>query len=293
MRPRREKFSESDLPRVSADLFFALPKSSLPWSSFRRLTSKLLRMSTPAQVAQPPAVGFDNNLASAAVLAVAYYLGAEAAFFVGTLSDKVFAPLWPPNVILLCALLFSPMRQWWLFVLAAFPAHVLAELSVGMAIPAMIVAFATNCLVAVANAAGLRLLLGDSGWFRSLRHISIYALITFAICPGLVALGGAFVPILSGGPAANYWQFWSQWYASNALGAATLGPFAITLMDARPAPSRSSTLLRLEIVAITVGLVATSLVAFQDTFAPTTTRYLPTLLYLPLSLILWTTVRFG
>ena len=52
------------------------------------------------------------------ITAVAYYLGAEAAFVVGTLSDKIFAPFWPPNIVLLCALLFSPYQRWWLIILA-------------------------------------------------------------------------------------------------------------------------------------------------------------------------------
>ena len=48
------------------------------------------------------------------LIAVAYYLGAEAAFYIGTLSDRIFAPFWPPNVVLLSALLLVPMRRWWI-----------------------------------------------------------------------------------------------------------------------------------------------------------------------------------
>src|SRR5436853_6411746 len=66
------------------------------------------------------------------VAAIAYYLGAEAAFAIGTLTQQ-FAPFWPPNVVLLCAFLLAPRRQWALFIAAALPAHVLAEW--GMAMP--------------------------------------------------------------------------------------------------------------------------------------------------------------
>ncbi len=38
------------------------------------------------------------------LVAVAYFLAAEAAFFIGTLSDRIFAPFWPPNIVLFCAL---------------------------------------------------------------------------------------------------------------------------------------------------------------------------------------------
>src|SRR5215469_18458782 len=64
-------------------------------------------------------------------VSIAYYLGARAAFSIGTLSDRIFAPFWPPNVILFCALLLAPRRHWWVYIAAAFPAHVAAELRVG------------------------------------------------------------------------------------------------------------------------------------------------------------------
>ena len=61
------------------------------------------------------------------LLAVAYYVGAEAAFLVGTLSDKIFAPFWPPNILLFCALVLATYRQWPIYFLAALPAHIAAE----------------------------------------------------------------------------------------------------------------------------------------------------------------------
>ena len=93
------------------------------------------------------------------IAAIAYYLGAEIAFWIGTLSDKIFAPFWPPNIVLFCALLMVPPRQWWIFILAAFPAHVAAELQVGMPTGQLLVAFATNCAVAVINAFAVQRLL--------------------------------------------------------------------------------------------------------------------------------------
>ena len=94
------------------------------------------------------------------LLGIAYYLGAVGAFYLGTLSDRIFAPFWPPNVILFCFLLFAPYRHWWLLVAAAFPAHMLAELHVAMPAQQAAVAFATNCLVAFLGAFGVRRLLG-------------------------------------------------------------------------------------------------------------------------------------
>src|SRR3954462_5727696 len=91
-------------------------------------------------------------LAGPVLVAALYLLGAEAAFLVGTLSDKIFAPFWPPNIVLFCALLMVPPRSWWLYVLATAPAHVIAELSVGTPASQMLVAFVTNWGIALLNA---------------------------------------------------------------------------------------------------------------------------------------------
>src|SRR5882672_4217223 len=93
-----------------------------------------------------------SNVQGPLLVSVAYYLGAEAAFLIGTLSDRIFAPFWPPNAILFCALALLPYRLWPLYIVAVFPAHVIAELGVGMGWSQLVVAFVTNCIVAVLSA---------------------------------------------------------------------------------------------------------------------------------------------
>ena len=73
-----------------------------------------------------------------------YLVAAELAFFVGTLSDKIFAPFWPPNIVLLFALLIARRGWRWIAILAAFPAHVIAETRIGMSLSELLVAFATQ-----------------------------------------------------------------------------------------------------------------------------------------------------
>src|SRR3954447_20188460 len=93
-------------------------------------------------------------------IAFAYYAAAEAAFLIGTLTDQIFAPFWPPNAILFCALALVPYRRWPHYIIAALPAHIMAELTVGMGWLQMFSAFATNIMVALLNAFGLRYLFG-------------------------------------------------------------------------------------------------------------------------------------
>src|SRR5215813_4674661 len=192
-----------------------------------RATFDMAPRSTLAQLGS-----FAASLRGPLLLSVIYFFGAEVAFCIGTLSDKIFALFWPPNVILFCALLIVPQRNWWQYIAAAFPAHAIAELGVGMPMPQLLVAFATNCMVAVLNAYAVRRLVGGPPWFGNFHKASLYIVIAAGIGPAIAALGGAFVPILGGGSFAKYWIFYSHWYLANALPNLTLGPvFLIWFSD--------------------------------------------------------------
>jgi integral membrane sensor domain MASE1 len=233
-----------------------------------------------------------SQLQGPLLVALAYYLGAEAAFLIGTLSDKIFAPFWPPNAILFCALALVPYRQWPLYIAAAVPAHVVAELSVGMGWWQMWVAFATNTMVATLNAFGVRYLLGRPPWFDSLHKVIAYILIT-AVCGSAVsALGGAFVRITGGGDFGSYWLFWAQWYVANALACLTLVPMLLTwLANNGNWEVFGPRARRAEAAVLLAGLAGACVIAFNATvFAKPC--YIPAFLYLPLPFVIWAAVRF-
>jgi signal transduction histidine kinase len=227
-------------------------------------------------------------------LAVAYYLGAEAAFLIGTLSDRLFAPFWPPNVILFCVLLVSPPSRWWIFVLAIFPAHVLAELSVAMPLEPMMIAYITNCSVAILNAFLVQKFSRGPPWFGSIRKAAVYIVVTAAVTPAFVGLGGAFVPMLSGGSVETYWIHWANWYGANALTALTMGPIVLTLLD-RSSDRwwRAPRNWKIEAVLFVAALVVTTVGSFVLSVQMAGSGFVPAILYLPLPIILWGSVRFG
>jgi signal transduction histidine kinase len=233
-----------------------------------------------------------SNVQGPLLVSVAYYVGAEAAFLIGTLSDKMFAPFWPPNAILFCALALLPYRRWPLYVIAVFPAHVIAELGVGMDWSQLIVAFVTNCLVALLSASGLRYLLGAPPWFYSLRSAITFVLVAAVSTPALAALGGAFVRITGGGDLESYWSFWRQWYVANALGNITLSALLLTfIVKDRDWSEFGLRLQRTEAALLLAGLVIACAAAFEtSSFAGP--GYLPAFLYLPLPFAIWAAVRF-
>ena len=235
---------------------------------------------------------FTQDLQWLVLVAATYYLGAELAFAIGTLSDRIFAPFWPPNIVLMCALIIVPYRRWWLYILAVLPAHVAAELGVGMGWWQLLVAFATNCMFAVLSALGLRYLLAGRPWLGSFNNAVAYVLIAAVASPAVSALGGAFVRVAGGGDLANYWLYWQQWYIANALASLTLGAAFLSWIDAQGDWAEFSSRSRQgEALLLLAGLAVACVVAFKaDTWTPR--NFLPALLYLPLPLVLWAAVRF-
>jgi signal transduction histidine kinase len=240
---------------------------------------------------RPPARLHLSEVQGPLLVGIAYYLGAEAAFLIGTLTDKIFAPFWPPNAILFCALAFAPYRRWPHYILAVLPAHIIAELGVGMAWPQLIVAFATNSFVALLSAFGLRHLLGAPPWLNSLQRALGYVLIAGVCGPGIAALGGAFVRITGGAEFANYWQFWAEWSVANALGNLSLGALLLTwTMKNDDWAEFRSRWRPIEASFLLVGLGLACTIAFRA--HPFAKAYIPSLLYLPLPFVIWAAVRF-
>jgi integral membrane sensor domain MASE1 len=226
------------------------------------------------------------------VFAIAYYLGAEAAFRIGTLSDKIFAPFWPPNVFLFLALVVVSYRWWPLYILAGFPPHVLAETGVGMGWIQLLVAFGTNCMVAMLSAFGIRVLLPQNGRLGNFHSAMAYVLIAAVGSPAICALGGAFVRVAGGGAMADYPLYWRQWFFANALASLTLGAAILTWMDKRDLAEFRSPGHLIEALLLGGGLVLACVVAFQPDTTWGGRNFLPALLYMPLPFILWAAVRF-
>src|SRR5947207_16009904 len=80
---------------------------------------------------------------AAALIGISYYVGAKIGFAL-TFQPHPVSTLWPPNSILLAALVLAPFRRWWLFLLAVLPAHFLIELQSGVPFPMILCWFVSN-----------------------------------------------------------------------------------------------------------------------------------------------------
>lgn len=249
-------------------------------------------MRAPLDAINPISVWTVTAAGPAVLTGVAYYVGAKIAFAMGTLSLS-FAPFWPPNTVLLCAFLLVPPHRWPLYVGIAFPAHVLAELEGGMQVPQLLLAFANNCALTVISAALLRRMAAGPPWLGTLRNAAAYLIVACVLCPAVIAIVAAWEPILAGADMGDYWAFWMRWYLSNVLGALTLSPAFLVWIGESAESKAPATIARyIEAAALSVGLIATGMVALDSSRA-IAGNALPSLLYLPVSMLLWAAIRFG
>ena len=129
---------------------------------------------SPPAIATP--ITFERGaVASAAWVFVGYYLGAQIGFAL-TFQPHPISVFWPPNSILLAALLLTPYRVWWLLLLAAFPAHLIAELQSQVPPTMVIYWFISNCSEALIGAGLTRYLLRGPLRFDNLRSVAVFCI---------------------------------------------------------------------------------------------------------------------
>ena len=124
--------------------------------------------------------------------AAAFLLAYTVAYHLGmSFSPTVSAPFWFPDSVLLCALLCTQPRWWWLLLLATLPVRLLVD--VPPVFPGWFVGavYLNDCAKAVLAALLLKRFLDDPIRLKSMRDLGFYCLFAVALVPLLSALGGA------------------------------------------------------------------------------------------------------
>jgi two-component system, LuxR family, sensor kinase FixL len=242
------------------------------------------------QTERSDTLSFDWRVASIALsVALAYYLGAKIGFAL-TLRPHPVSVLWPPNSILLAALLLTPVRVWWVILLAAFPAHLAAQLQ-GNVPPTMILCwFISNSCEALIGAGCVRYLIDRPVRFDRLGNVGIFIFFAAFLAPFFSSfVDAAFVAINHWGKD-SYWQVWRIRFTSNILAALTLVPFIVTWSAEGIAwLSKIRRARFLEGALLLFALLSVNTIVFYK-LDPTADS---ALLYLPLPFLIWAAVRFG
>jgi two-component system sensor kinase FixL len=220
---------------------------------------------------------------------VGYYLGAKIGFAL-TFQPYPVSVLWPPNSILVAALLLTPPRIWWFVLLAAFPAHCATQLQSHVP-PLMILCwFVSNSSEALIGAGLTRYLVSGPIQFTSLRNAAIFCLCAVFAGPFLSSfLDAAFVRWNAWGQA-SYWDLIRIRFFSNALAALIVVPLIVTwatkgilaLLRARRARLLEACLLVFGLLSISFAVVYRFGPGVDSAF-----------LFLTLPFLLWAAARFG
>jgi PAS domain S-box-containing protein len=223
------------------------------------------------------------------LVGVAYYLGSVLGYAL-LFPSSFFAVMWPPNTVLLVALLLSAPWQWLWLLLFVVPVHLLVQAQHGVAPLQSGLYYASDCVLVLTTAAALRRAGLDDLVLRDLRRTLLFLAVT-TIATGLGSL--AWSPlIVSLSMDGDLWASWHRALLSNLL------PFLITTPGIVVAVTRGAKVVRTasakqyaEVGALGLGLIGCGLVVFGPESRPAGS--LPTLLYAPLPFLLWAAVRFG
>jgi len=230
------------------------------------------------------------QLAYAALLVfVGYYAGSRLGLALTFLPNPI-SVLWPPNAILLAALLLAPVRAWWVLILAALPAHLLGELPAGVPASMVLSWFVSNVSEALIGAVCVRYLVRGPLTFDSLRSVAVFVAFAAVLAPFLSSFLDAGFVTLNGWGQTGYWGLWQTRFFSNVLATLTLVPLIVTWASGGIASLLADRRRLIEGGVLLSGLLATSIFVFDS---PASSSAPAALLYLPLPFLLWAALRFG
>ena len=233
------------------------------------------------------------RFASRVFLACAgYYAGAIVGISFGFFPSGI-STIWPPNAILLAALLLEPPRAWAIYLLAAFPTHLLVVASFQQAVPfaVMLSQFAGNASHVVLGAVALRAATGGPPRFDSLRAMGAFILLA-AIAATAIACTITVSLIEETGWTTDFWLSWRQRFFSNGFAVLTITPPIILAIRGELIGTQHPRGRRYaELALVAIGLSSIGLLVFA--FEPTRADIMPALLLAPLPFLLWAAVRLG
>jgi len=240
------------------------------------------------------AAGFREFRTAAAALGVCvgYYVGAHFGFLL-RFPPMTPSVMWPPNAILTTALLLAPPRHWWIYLFAALPAHLAAELGAGWPTSLVLILFVTNCSEALFAACGVRWLSDAPRRFDTLRRVVVFIIAAVIVAPFLSSfLDAAAVAAVQREP---YWSVWQTRLFSNALTELTIVPALVIAATRGSAWPRPMSLARtVEAACLGALLLIAGIAVFTGSAeSGTLSGPMGTPFAVVLPFMLWAAVRFG
>ena len=120
----------------------------------------------------------------------AFELAYVIAYHFGMSFDPVVAaPFWFPDAVLLCGLLCTRPKWWWVLLVAILPVRLLVAVPFDLQLWFLGAVYVNDCAKGVLAALLLRRFLDDPIRLRSMRDLGVYFLFAVALVPALSAAG--------------------------------------------------------------------------------------------------------
>lgn len=216
----------------------------------------------------------------------------EAAYFIAyrygmSFSDAVAPPFWFPDAILLCALLKSRPRHWWIFIPGALPIHLFSEVSRDIPPWFLLGAFVVDAAKAAAAAFLLRRYIVNPLRPETVRDIVLFMAVAMFGVPIVAAFAGAGLRVFGG---YDFWDSWQREFFSDLLAQLVVTPFILYWVFDIPWRYWRRRL-RMEGAFVLVALVITGYLAANT--APNSVYFAEAGFYLPVPFLFWAAMRFG
>lgn len=239
--------------------------------------------------AQRPSL-WRHDAAAVVLVALSYFAGTKLGFDLTSAAGPI-SFFWPPNAILLAALLLVPVRLWWACLLALTPLHFLAQAQSGVPLATAFGWLVGNAGEALLGATLIVRLAKRAPLFDSAHGVICFLVFGFALAPLVTSFLDAAI-VVGTKWGQGYWHLWITRLLSNMLGTLAIVPLIVVVAQrARVWIAGGPQRIWLEAALMAIAVALVSLFVFRaDTFSRIS---LPALIYLPLPLLLWAAMRFG
>lgn len=230
-----------------------------------------------------------SPVVAALLVGISYYVGTRIGF-AWTPIGYPNSSFWPPNAILLAALLLAPQRVWWMFFLAVLPAHMFAQLQIGVPVWTAAGWFITNSFEALIGAYCITKFSDSGKRLDSVRGVFVFVVFGVLVAPLATSFLDAAAVVITGW-GRNYWHLGMLRFFTNALAVLTIVPPIVLLSQKNKFRIRGISAARwLESALLGVATVLVSFWVFGP--IPPSPATTPTVIYLPMPFLVWAAIRF-
>lgn len=223
---------------------------------------------------------------------IGYFLLAKLGVY-ATFVDQGIAVFWPPNAVVLTALLFNPPKHWPWLLLMVVPGELAADygtFSIQQALWFALVNMLECTLAALLMKRFSQQ--GEVAFLNSLQQVVTFAVFAMLIASGLAALLGAWVYWYSAAGDISYFALWRIWWFGDGLGLLLITPLLLSWLSVEARGFKEALSRRGLEAAIVFGLtLGLSVLVFSNPYFLSNEFPLSPIILFPS--VIWAASRFG